>query len=644
MTVSYQYEVASSTSGGFTRLLFMWRGSLYKLIYRELALFLFVFGLISAIYRNFLTPDQKRLFEKLSTYCDSIINMIPLSFVLGFYVAYIATRWWSQFMAIPWPDKIMHSLALYVGGTDEHSRILRRTLMRYLNLSLVLVLRSISSAVKRRFPTLDHLVEAGFMTPAELVMFTSVPNLEFNTYWIPCAWFVNLMKDSRNNKMITDVQGLKFIMEEFSDFRAKCGLLWSYDWISIPLVYTQVVTLATYSYFIISVVGRQYTDSSNNTHQIEVDIYIPVFTILQFLFYMGLLKVAEQLINPFGDDDEDFELNWLIDRHTKVSYLGVDSLTIKSPPLVRDKYFNDFNLTLPYTGAAFAYKKKTYRGSVHNMQVPEEQQTMFLPEIMEEEEDKNPPRTPKNSYPSLQLSTPSPSAGTWRKSVCSTEGDNLSTAEEGGLSNTSTPDVRQEPNKMMRFFFPGKSRQSPASGQDHPTTKETTKDTTKATTEENGRFSSSELKQWSSNSTVDSFCSTVGTLDSTTGGDDAKKSPAFRRSSGNQPGHWKGVRWKPVLNDSGGDVWSDNATLRPTMSSVVLVLDGPDVEDDQPSLPFRRNTSPTADLQQQTVRVCKLGKVPAKSLPNLRHQAEFRLANLQNEETGTVESNNEQDS
>lgn len=31
-----------------------------------------------------------------------------------------------------------------------------------------------------------------------------------------------------------------------------------------------------------------------------------------------MLQVAEQLINPFGDDDEDFELNWLIDRHTKV--------------------------------------------------------------------------------------------------------------------------------------------------------------------------------------------------------------------------------------------------------------------------------------------------------------------------------------
>lgn len=39
----------------------------------------------------------------------------------------------------------------------------------------------------------------------------------------------------------------------------------------------------------------------------------------------------------------------------------------RCPPLVKDIYFDEENLILPYTEASAAYKKKTYRGSVANM-------------------------------------------------------------------------------------------------------------------------------------------------------------------------------------------------------------------------------------------------------------------------------------
>lgn len=78
----------------------------------------------------------------------------------------VVTRWWSQYENVPWPDRLMNLVSSSVEGKDEQGRMLRRTLIRYANLGSVLILRSVSAAVYKRFPSSQHLVKAGGRGPS----------------------------------------------------------------------------------------------------------------------------------------------------------------------------------------------------------------------------------------------------------------------------------------------------------------------------------------------------------------------------------------------------------------------------------------------------------------------------------------------
>ncbi|XP_013772713.1 bestrophin-2-like, partial [Limulus polyphemus] len=359
-------------------------------------------------------------FEKISVYCETFTDLIPVSFVLGFYVSIVVGRWWQQYMSIPWPDKICMLISAYVHGNDERGRVIRRTLARYLNLLSVLIFQAISTSIKKRFPTLDHLEEAGIMTKEERRVYDEIP-MAHGKWWVPAQWFTALAVRARKEGRIKDDIILKALLDELHEYRGNCGMLYSYDWISVPLVYTQVVTLAIYTYFLACVMGRQYLDPTKGYPGQKIDLYFPFFTILQFFFYMGWMKVAESLINPFGDDDDDFELNWCLDRNFAMSLLIVDDMFQRHPKLVKDQYWDELEPQLPHTKSSFILRKRPYLGSATNFDVhPDEAEFVPMETIMEEDNTGDMYRSTSNSLGN-DLLTPEADIISQRNVRCSSE-------------------------------------------------------------------------------------------------------------------------------------------------------------------------------------------------------------------------------
>jgi len=335
---------------GESRVMCRWRSSLWKLLWRELLVYTLAFFFISFIYRYALSFSQQTDFERLARWCNKMYSTLPITFLLGFYVSLVVKRWWEQYCKLPWPDSLCFYLRGLVIGDGPEPRLLRRTVVRYCMLSYVLCIKRVSARLRRRFPSMQEVVRCGLARPDEAHMLGTETSAEMygSNWWMPMQWATSLITGAQGDGLIKSAPGFSGLLGQISAFRTSLTDVATYGHIPVPLVYTQVVTLAVYIHFAVSLIGEQWllrrktdpmcTKNCKWTGD-EIDLYYPIFMTIKFLFYMGWLRVADTLYNPFGEDDDDFELNELINRHFRVGMSIVDS-TKPAPPLRRDVFWD----------------------------------------------------------------------------------------------------------------------------------------------------------------------------------------------------------------------------------------------------------------------------------------------------------------
>ena len=114
------------------------------------------------------------------------------------------------------------------------------------------------------------------------------------------------------------------------DYRKNYGSMLFEVYFPFPLLLSQLVTLTIYFYFAAALVAQQ--NLSDETHFV-----FPVFTMAEFIVYMGAFRVGQTFTNPLGQDENSFEMVAFFNRNMRLAHLyggyGGDKYDIMSDPL-----------------------------------------------------------------------------------------------------------------------------------------------------------------------------------------------------------------------------------------------------------------------------------------------------------------------
>ena len=244
-----------------------------------------------------------------------------------------------------------------VEGEEGGNLRIRRTVVRYMLLSYVLCLRRVSCRVRRAFPDMAALVATALARQDEVARIgeeevAAIGQHGGSNWWLPVQWSTALVRRAAMEDRFVNAPSHANLVKAMAAFRASLTEVVSYGHVPVPLVYTQVVHLAVYFYFAVALVERQWVQVTEKEDEVrlllwrvggmdrdELDLYVPIFLIFEFLFYFGWLKVSSVVYNPFGDDDDDFDVMAMIERHVKVCMAIVDEEEDEAPELRDDEFW-----------------------------------------------------------------------------------------------------------------------------------------------------------------------------------------------------------------------------------------------------------------------------------------------------------------
>lgn len=189
---------------------------------------------------------------------------------------------------------------------------------RYVLLLWLLIFRTVCVPLRRKYPNLTAIQNAGFLREQErkqLEKHAAVMNSEKTLPLVVYDWINLVLKDTCQKgyflgtadygRNIDAIQALKKSGSNMIKFASK----------NIPVSLVQAVTIAIYFYGLTTVLLRQVSEKTEMWYVMVG--YFPLPQALPYFLCYAWLKVGRVATDPFGEDEDDIDMVTLFHEHVE---------------------------------------------------------------------------------------------------------------------------------------------------------------------------------------------------------------------------------------------------------------------------------------------------------------------------------------
>ncbi|XP_032779514.2 bestrophin-4 isoform X2 [Daphnia magna] len=301
-----------------------WKGSIYKLVWRNLLLYYALYYMLTILHKFILDEDGQKTFVALAKYCSRNENSFNFMIMLGFFTSTAMQRLFSMQTMMPGTAKVIGCFTLAIKPNMPEGPFIVEQFARWTVIAWILTFRLVSKPLRDLYPDMFSLQTAGILRDKERLILERVEADAENSTPRPLVaidWMLLLLKETSTHNRFAEKSSHLKLVEAVLAFKKSCGNTIKFGTHNIPHALIQAAIIMVYAFGLLTLMARNLEDDGDEDNHLANNIisYFPILPSMQFFIFLAWLKFGRAAVNPFGTDETDIDIKRLLKTHIQDS-------------------------------------------------------------------------------------------------------------------------------------------------------------------------------------------------------------------------------------------------------------------------------------------------------------------------------------